>query len=342
MLVPDFDAGRTRVFAPHYALTLDDVPAPGASWSDVIGFAGSLDGVAVVPEHHQQEQSLLACREAFARDGELPEGLTLLRAALYVEQRADYHAGEDSEGPDMRYIHALLDEIRRLVGAGRHLTPDSGTRGGVRDRVMNAYDRLLEDYAKWGGWRYYGWGGYEDPVTYMGPAVWSERDCDLKLAFELEREFPAAVHMEFPIAKWTRSDFVAPEARQRVDVTVSEFASFPEGADAYPRFKEHAHEAFFEVKWCLKGLEANSRELKARLVSIPEDLRKLANNVALGRCQVAGLVVFDDEGWFEQVGHDLSGGWPDGVWRLDVGPRALRWRGLITHQEYEQAVRRHA
>ena len=70
---------------------------------------------------------------------------------------------------------------------------------------MNAYDRLLAAYASWGGWRYYGWAGYEDPATYLGPAVWSERDCDLRLAYELEREFPKAVHMEFPIAKWTRA-----------------------------------------------------------------------------------------------------------------------------------------
>lgn len=117
---------------------------------------------------------------------------------------------------------------------------------------MNAYDRLLAEYASWGGWRYYGWGGYEDRATYLGPAVWSERDCDLRLAYELEREFPKAVHMEFPIAKWTRHDFAPPEVVQRVDVVVSDFSGFVDGDEASLVFKEHRHQAFFEVKWCAR------------------------------------------------------------------------------------------
>ena len=73
-------------------------------------------------------------------------------------------------------------------------------------------------------------------------------------------------------------------------------------------FKEHRHQAFCEVKWCTKGWPANSRELRARLVSIPEDVRKLANHVKLGRCVVAALVVSDDEGWFERQELDIEGG----------------------------------
>jgi len=32
---------------------------------------------------------------------------------------------------------------------------------------------------------------------------------------------------------------------------------------------------------------------------------------------------------------DYGGGWPDGVWRLDVGPHALTWRGLMDHTDDE-------
>jgi hypothetical protein len=207
---------------------------------------------------------------------------------------------------------------------------------------MNAYDRLLVGYAAWGGWRYHGWGGYEDPTTYLGPAIWSERDCDLKCAYELEREWPGAVHMEFPIAKWTRRDFAPPEVVQRVDVSVSEFSRFEAGGDASTRFKDYRHEAFLEVKWCTKGWSPNTRELKLRRKSIPRDLLKLGNHIQKNRCLVAGMVVFDDEGWFHQEDLNLPHGWPAEVWRMDVGPHALRWRGLINHAEYEEAVKRHA
>lgn len=338
----DFGDERTRLYIPHYDLTIAELPVSDASWSDIVGFAASWDGYAVCPEPAALQNFMAQQRSAFAEGGSLPDGLTMLRTALFAEQRDDYHAGEDGDGPDVDYVHALVERIRALVSQGAHTAPPSSTAGGVRDAVMNAYDRLLAGYAVWGGWRYYGWGGYEDLSTYLGPAIWSERDCDLKLAYELEKGFPGMVHMEFPIAKWTRGDFAPPEVVQRVDVSVTDLSDFVASDDASAAFKQQHHEAFFEVKWCTKGWSTNSRELKSRRESIPEDVRKLANHIKLGRCTVAAMVVFDDEGWFEHEQLELADGWPAGVWRLDLGPRALRWRGLITHAQYEQAVERHA
>ncbi len=101
--------------------------------------------------------------------------------------------------------------------------------------------------------------------------------------------------MEFPIAKWTRWDFKAPEVVQRVDVSVSDLAEVAAGADASDQFKKHPHEAFNEVKWCTKGWGPKSRELNSRRKSTPEDLRKLANHIKRRRCVVAAMIVFDDE-----------------------------------------------
>ncbi len=121
---------------------------------------------------------------------------------------------------------------------------------------------------------------------------------------------------------------------QRVDVAVSDFADFVGGEDASSDFKSRRQDAFFEVKWCAKGWAPNSRELKSRRDSIPANVSKLAHHIDLGRCQVAAMVVFDDEGWFERQELALDGGWPASVWRLDVGPNPLRWLGLITAAEF--------
>lgn len=265
----------------------------------------------------------------------------MLRTALAAERHFPHYDGPRGDPERIRFACALVADIQRLVEAGEHVAPSPWTVGGIRDKVMNAYDRLLVGYAAWGGWCYYGWDGYENPSTYLGPAIWSERDCDFRCAYELEREWPGAVHMEFPIAKWTRTDFAPPEVVQRVDVSVSEFSGFEAGGDASTRFKDYRHEAFFELKWCTKGWSQNSRELKLRRRSIPQDVLKLGNHIQKKRCLVAGMVVFDDEGWFHQQDLNLSHGWPTGVWRMDVGPHALRWRGLISHAEYEEAVKRH-
>jgi hypothetical protein len=325
-------ARRWNRLIPHYALTLDLLPGPNASWDELVYFAGTFDGYVVLPSKELLLGFAVESRGRFLRDGRLPEGLTMLRAALHAEQRYDYwhRDEEDDPGPDaMRHVHGLVEAVRGLVNSGAHTSPDRTTDAGVQDKVMNAYERLLVGYAAWGGYRYHGWPGYEDGAAYLGPAIWSERDCDLRLCYELEREWPGAVHQEFPIAKWTRDDFKPPEPKQRVDVAVADFTTFGEGPDASTRFKTHRQEAFFEVKWCLKGWTASSRELKARREAIPVDIAKLAHHVQLGRCAVAGMVVFDDDGWFHRQDLELSGGWPKGVWRLYLGPSALTHRQLI-------------
>jgi hypothetical protein len=295
----------------------------------LVFFAGAFDGSVVAPTPRGVRELAWESRGRFLVDGALPEGLTMLRTVLLGEQRLDHWSDEAGRPePDaMRHIHALVEAMRALVDAGAHILPDASTVGGVHDKVMNAFDRLLVGYAVWGGHRYHGWTTYEDPSNFLGPVIWSERDCDLRFAFELEREWPQAVHMEFAISKASRLDYdKAAERFQRVDVAVSDLSGFGEDNSSFQRFRSHRHEAFFEVKWFLKGWGDN-RDAKNRLADIPADVAKLANHARLGRCAIAGMLIVDDEGYFQQ--HGSIDNWPTEVWRLYVGPRALTCRGLI-------------
>ena len=315
---------------PHFELAESLLPRPAAPWQELVHFAGAFDGTILAPTATGLRELAWDWRKRFLADGTLPSGLTMLRAVLQGEQRID-RWGEDAGNPEpgaVRHINALTDRIRVLVLAGAHTSPDPATAGGIQDKVMNAFDRLVARYAVWGGHRYHGWTTYEDQENYLGPVIWSERDCDLRFAFELEREWPEAVHMEFAIGKSSRLDYdKAAEGRQRVDVAVSELSAFAADGTSFKRFRSHRHEAFFEVKWFLKGWTATSRDTTNRLADIPLDIAKLANHLRLGRCVVAGMLVVDDAGVFQESGS--TDDWPTGVWRLYLGPWALVRRGLL-------------
>ena len=319
---------------PHYELSEDLLPRPQAPWEELVYFAGAFDGTAVIASMHGLQPFALGWRERFLKDGELPGGLTMLRTALQGEQRVNYWSDEgDPEPAGMRHVHALVERIRELVKAGVHLQPDPATDDGVRDRVMNAFDRLVAGYARWGGYRYHGWTSYEDPKNYLGPVIWSERDCDLRFAMELEREFPERVHMEFAIAKYTRADYdPTKEAKQRVDLAVSDLSAFGEDDESYGRFRGKRHQAFFEVKWFLNGFGDN-RDARNRLAAIPAYRDKLAHHAELDRCAVAGMLIVDDEDYGHANGyyrsHHDAEQWPSSVWLLYLGRWTLIRRGLL-------------
>jgi hypothetical protein len=73
-------------------------------------------------------------------------------------------------------------------------------------------------------------------------------------------------------SKSSRSDYDrASEGFQRVDVAVSDLSAFVEDDGAFDRFRAHTHEAFFEVKWFVKGW-GNNRDAKSRLAGRTQDL----------------------------------------------------------------------
>jgi hypothetical protein len=317
---------------PHYALTADLLPPSGSRWDQLGPFALTFDGYIVKATVPALSAFIDTTRERYLTTGELPEGLTMLRTALFGEQRRD-HFGGGWGGPDestMQFIHALVERIRVLVLSGAGMTPSPHTAAGVADKVMNAFDRFLVGYATWGGHRFHGWTDDSDAHNFLGTVIWSEADCALRFAMELDREWPGATHLEFAIGKATRADYdPLVEKPQRVDVAVSDLSSFVEDATSQERYRAHRHEAFFEVKWLLKGWRGHAweRDAAKRVQAIPVDVAKLAHHASLGRCTVAGMLVVDDESYFEEHGHDDA--WPAEVWRLVAGPGALDKRGLV-------------
>jgi hypothetical protein len=207
----------------------------------------------------------------------------------------------------------------------------------VRRRLRAACERLLTEYAEWGGHRFHGWTDFPDTSNYFGPVVWSEADCVLRFCLELEKEFPRKVHCELSIDKATRDDWErqrepVPEGkrprRQAVDIVVSDLDGFLADSTAQAVFRHRQHEAFIEVKWLKRGWRGHTFEYDARkrVKQVEEDLQKLAWNLEVGRCATAAMLIFDDEDYFEE--HSTATTWPAGVERLVVGPAALKRRGL--------------
>lgn len=191
----------------------------------------------------------------------------------------------------------------------------------VLARLNAAHEHFLDGYVRWGGYQFHGWTAEADQRNYHGPVVWSEADCVLRFALELEREFPEQVHCEVKINKSSRLDFPSDaEKAQQVDIAVSDLGAFEAGDGAYDAFRSHRHALFVEVKWFQKGWRGGQWEFDGldHVRRVEADLIKLDRHLRLGRCQVAAMLVVDDEGLFEEHGADLA--WPAGVHRLMASP----------------------
>lgn len=119
------------------------------------------------------------------------------------------------------------------------------------------------------------------------------------------------------------------EKGQRVDIVVSDQSSFVEDATSQDRFLHHRHEVFFEVKWFKKGWRGGPFEMDARkrVQEVEADALKLGRHVERGRCEIAAIVVCDDEEYFQEQGGGAD--WPPSVWRLVAGPSQLKLRGYL-------------
>ena len=191
-----------------------------------------------------------------------------------------------------------------------------------------AFQRFLAGYRRWGGYRFHGWTNQSDHRNYRGPAVWSEADCVLRLARELETEFPDQVHAEFKIATWTRADFNPAEDKvQSVDLAVTDFSNFTEYVASQQRFRRWKHVVFIVAKGLGNGGWGGTWEMDARgqIPSIEADAQRLARHLELGRCRVAAVLVVDDECFFESHSDVIE--WPATVKRLLASPAELKRRG---------------
>ena len=217
----------------------------------------------------------------------------------------------------------------RAMAAEHAAAPANASK--VTQRLHAAFDRLVAEYAEFGGHRFHGWTTADEPRNYHGPLIWSEADCVYRFALELEKEFPRQVHCELKVNKNTRLDFPdADEKAQQVDIGVSDLTGFVGDETAYDRFRQHQHLLLIEAKWFLKGWRGLQWEYVAhdQVKHVQTDLDKLARHLRLGRCAAAAMLVVDDEDFLEEHGGNLA--WPQGVERLVCGPAELRRRGLLT------------
>jgi hypothetical protein len=124
----------------------------------------------------------------------------------------------------------------------------------VLDRLHAVHRRFLAGYAEWGGYRFHGWTHETDKANYLGPVIWSEADCVLRFALQLEKEFPNQVHCEVKIDTSTRLDFPSDgeKTRQRVDIGVSDLSEFDGGEGAYDVFRS-LHYALFAMTFDTYG-----------------------------------------------------------------------------------------
>jgi len=142
--------------------------------------------------------------------------------------------------------------------------------------------------------------------------LWSEADVAFRLARCLANRFPGRVHLEFPIAQWTRADVdKAVDKRQFVDVVVT--GEGLAGDDKiWSELPTHTHQLFAEVKWLPRGSGTHWRFDHIRKVgAVNRDAQRLARHLELGRCLHAAVFVADHDGLFESEYLSLS--WPPEV-----------------------------
>ena len=188
--------------------------------------------------------------------------------------------------------------------------PQRHSKAELKRRVQGAYERLLRQYTKTGGWRYYGRPNAQDPRGYQGPMFWAEMDGAFRMAVELEKEFPRQVHLEMALNTSTLHDFDKNlDRKQFVDVVVSDLRGFEPDAETALRFARRRHDVFLEVKHFRKGWWKPN--LDRALRSVQTDADRLASHVERGHCTIAGALILDDDGKFEARREELT--WPRGV-----------------------------
>jgi hypothetical protein len=100
---------------PNFQLLETDIPSNSATWSKLLPFAESFDGV-------EQWGTFEKCREIakqgialFRSNQQLSQSLTDLRTCLYYEARRWNHLEKTPNKRGMEYIRALIEAIRVRV-----------------------------------------------------------------------------------------------------------------------------------------------------------------------------------------------------------------------------------
>ena len=233
---------------------------------------------------------------------------------------------DDLEDAEQTYPN----DLRALLGSGRlpvrRLAEVKTKLEQLNEGLTRAFRAFTAQYSELGGHRFHGFTEHGDPRNYQGPLIWSEGDCQFRLALALEKEFPGMVHLEVPIAKFTVANY-DPEVDkpQFVDIVVSDLSQFNPKRDV---FAERPHDLFIEVKYAghsgKKWRFVGERTIRS---GVRSDLERLQRNLDLGRCRAAAMLIVDDNSYLESVaGTGMT--WSPQVRALLASPTQLARRNL--------------
>jgi hypothetical protein len=97
---------------PNNELTLEDIPPPYSNRQEIRHLAYSFFGYEHWGSFGKCAGIANKWNKAFRENSSLPETLTELRTCLFFEGRRSVHQCAE---PDMKYIHALVEAIRKKV-----------------------------------------------------------------------------------------------------------------------------------------------------------------------------------------------------------------------------------
>lgn len=103
-----------NIYIENNGLKLINIPAIEADYPTIAEFALTFDGYKYFPDLASNANRIV---DEYQQDEKIVGSLSLteLRGCLFYEQRRHRHFGEDPEGNDLNYIHALLIEIRNKI-----------------------------------------------------------------------------------------------------------------------------------------------------------------------------------------------------------------------------------
>jgi len=100
---------------PNSGLNQNDIPSPDAKWEDIQECALSFNGYKYWGSFEKCADLANKIAKEYAQNRRLNHSLTELRTCLFFEQRRWRHFGYFPDKDSMRYIYALIEEIRNKV-----------------------------------------------------------------------------------------------------------------------------------------------------------------------------------------------------------------------------------
>lgn len=203
-----------------------------------------------------------------------------LTAILGREWTAEYVAGR---------LRRALDQY---PGNPQGLTPPERLH---EERIDLAFEALRRVHVHFGSWRYHGRPDATHPAGFSGPVFWEEGDVQFRLAVELEREFPLAVHFDGLLGRAVSANWDAEldGGNQKIDIVVVDLRDFIEGPDALARRQNVVNDLLCEVKYIHKdNWASNVRNAISGTIS---DVDRLGRHLTMGRTRAARMLLVDDQ-----------------------------------------------